>query len=505
MCALKILPAEKIREADAFTIAKEPISSLDLMERAAGLCFQWIKGRLIDSKTIKVICGSGNNGGDGLVISRLLHQAGANVEVFVIRYSADESEDFRANFDRLAEMPGLIITDIYEQDPEIEITEDDVVIDALFGTGLSRPLLGLAAEIVGQINQSGAPVISIDMPSGLFADSSAHSKNAAIVKADYTLSFQFPKMAFFAPENEIYVGEWILIDIGLHSGFIESVECETFLIEKDDCVSLHRKRYRFAHKGNFGHALLIAGQTGSLGAAIMASLACLRSGVGLLTTHVPGNGFLIMQGVVPEAMVSIDSADDFFSSLPVLDSYNAIGVGPGIGMASETQNALKLLIQQTRVPLVLDADAINILAENKTWLAFLPAGSILTPHLKEFERLSGPVGNHFDRIEMLKSFAVRYKLFVILKGAFSALATPEGQLFFNPTGNPGMATAGSGDVLTGVILGLLASGYPARDACILGMWLHGKAGDLAAKKHSPEAMIARDIIDNLGKAFKKLS
>lgn len=504
MCALKILPAGKIREADAWTIDNEPIQSVDLMERAAGLCYQWIKERVTDSGIIKVICGTGNNGGDGLVIARLLHQDGASVEVFVIRYSKTESDDFITNFNRLAEMPGLIITDIYEQDPEIEITADDIVIDALFGTGLSQPLSGLTADIVNQINLSGAAVISIDMPSGLFADLPVQTKHAPIVKADYTLSFQFPKLAFFMPENELFVGKWIVLDIGLHSGFIESVECSRFLIEKKDCISLHRKRSKFAHKGNFGRALLIAGKTGSLGAAILASRACLRSGAGLLTTHVPGNGFLVLHGAIPEALVSIDAADDYFSTLPDIEGFTAIGAGPGIGMAPETQGALKLLIQQTRVPLLLDADALNIIAENKTWLAFLPAGSILTPHPKEFERLSGPVNNHFDRLEMLKTFALRYKLYVILKGAHSALATPEGNIYFNSSGNPGMATAGSGDVLTGVILGLLSSGYPARDACILGMWLHGKAGDAAAKKQSQESMIAGDIIENLGKAFKKI-
>lgn len=236
----------------------------------------------------------------------------------------------------------------------------------------------------------------------------------------------------------------------------------------------------------------------------MAAKACLRSGAGLLTAHIPGDGFLIMQSAVPEAMVSIDSEDFYLGNLPLLESFNAIGAGPGIGNASETQAMLKLLIQQSAVPMVLDADALNILAENKTWLAFLPPGSILTPHLKEFERLTSKVDNHYDRIEMLQAFAIRFKLFVVLKGAYSALATPDGQIYFNPTGNPGMATGGSGDVLTGIILGLLASGYPARDACLLGLWVHGKAGDLAADKLGYEAMLAGDVIKNLGKAFKKL-
>lgn len=503
MCALKILPVEKIREADAYTIANEPISSLDLMERAAIACFRWIEKMADTDRQFRIVCGTGNNGGDGLVIARLLNAQGYRVELYIVRFSKEVSADFEANFDRLADLPDLIINEVYEQDPELELGEDDIVIDALLGSGLSRPLSGLLAQVVEKINRSNALVIAVDMPSGLFADMPVNPKTP-VIRADYTLTFQFPKTAFFIPENETFIGKWILLDIGLHEDFIDEVACEKMLIEKQDCISLHRHRSKFAHKGNFGHALLIAGKTGSFGAAIMASGACLRSGVGLLTTHVPGDGFLVMQSAVPEAMVSIDTEDNCFSMLPELDVYNAIGVGPGIGMASETQAALKLLIQQTTHPLILDADALNILAENKTWLAFLPPGSILTPHPKEFERLTSKTENHFDKLELLRAFAVRFKLNVILKGAYSALATPEGNLYFNSTGNPGMATGGSGDVLTGIILGLLSSGYPARDACILGMWVHGRAGDIAARRLGYEALLARDVIENLGKAFKKL-
>ena len=503
MCALKILPVDDIRKTDAYTIANEPVASIDLMERAGSACFRWIKKTAGSGHTFKIICGTGNNGGDGLVIARLLHQDNYAVEVFVVRYGKGSTPDFEENFNRLADMPGLVISDVYEQYPDIEIDEEDIVIDALLGSGLSRPLSGLLANTAKQINQSGALVISIDLPTGLFADAPVDHQST-IVKADYTLSFQLPKMAFFIPENETYTGRWRILDIGLHQDFIDAVECNRMLIERQDCANLLRPRSKFAHKGSFGHALLLAGQTGSFGAAIMSAKACLRSGAGLLTAHIPGDGFLIMQSAVPEAMVSIDSQDFFLGNLPSLDAYNAIGAGPGIGRSSETQAMLKLLIQQATVPLVLDADALNILAENKTWLAFLPPGSILTPHLKEFERLTSKTDNHYDRLEMLQAFAIRFKLFVVLKGAYSALATPDGQIYFNPTGNPGMATGGSGDVLTGIILGLLASGYPVRDACLLGMWVHGKAGDLAADKLGYEAMLAGDIIENLGKAFKKL-
>lgn len=504
MCALKILPVEKIREADACTIAYEPILSIDLMERAAKKCFDWIIAKSDKLRPVKVICGTGNNGGDGLAIARMLHYAGYIVEVFVIRFSNSCSGDFSHNFKRLADLPGLVISDIYESDPSIELTEDDLVIDAIFGSGLNRSPEGLSKEIIKQINSSGALVVSIDIPSGLFADSPSDLRSGGIVQADYTLTFQFPRKAFLAPENEIFTGKWEVLDIGLSSDFIESAECNEFFIEKEDCTSLYRPRPKFAHKGNFGHALLIAGRSGLLGAAVMASESCLRSGAGLLTTHIPADGFLVMQTALPEAMVSIDADDECFTSLPVLDVYSAIGAGPGLGTSPGTSTALKLLIQQAAVPLVLDADALNILSENKTWLSFVPPGTILTPHPGEFERLAGRTANFFDRIELLKAFSQRYQVFVILKGAYSVLSTPNGGLYVNSTGNPGMATGGSGDVLTGIILGLLAQKYPARDACILAMWLHGKAGDIAAKKHGFEAMLAGDIIRNLGKAFKKL-
>lgn len=504
MCALKILPVAKIRDADAYTIAHEPILSIDLMERAAKKCFDWIISNSDKQRPVKIICGTGNNGGDGLAIARMLHYAGYIVEVFVIRFSNSCSDDFSHNFKRLADLPGLVITDIFESDSGIELDEDDLVIDAIFGSGLNRPTEGLSREIISQINSSGSLVVSIDIPSGLFADSPSDLRSGGIVQADYTLTFQFPRKAFLAPENEIFTGKWKVLDIGLSSKFIELTECDELFIEKKDCKNLYRTRRKFAHKGNFGHALLIAGRSGLLGAAVMASESCLRAGAGLVTTHIPADGFLVMQSTLPEAMVSIDADDECFTTLPVLDVYSAIGAGPGLGTSAGTSAALKLLIQQAAVPLVLDADALNILSENKTWLSFLPPGTILTPHPGEFERLAGRTVNFFDRIELLKAFSQRYQVFVILKGAYSVLSTPTGELYFNSTGNPGMATGGSGDVLTGIILGLLAQKYPARDACILAMWLHGKAGDMAAKKHGFEAMLAGDIIKNLGKAFKKL-
>jgi NAD(P)H-hydrate epimerase len=324
----------------------------------------------------------------------------------------------------------------------------------------------------------------------------------AIIEADYTLTFQFPKLAFLFPENEQFTSKWFVLPIGLAEAFTDDVEVKNFTIDPEDAASLLKPRSRFAHKGHFGHALLIAGGYGKMGAAALAAKATLRAGAGLVTAHVPKSGYAIIQTAAPEVMVSIDENETHFSLLPELSSYNAIGLGPGLGMEKETRQAVKLLIQNAGIPLLFDADALNILSENKTWIPFVPPNSIFTPHPKEFERLVGKTANDFERNKRQREFSALHKVYVVLKGANTCISKPDGKCFFNTTGNPGMATGGSGDVLTGIILGLLAQHYHPQEACVLGVFLHGLAGDVAAKKHSHEAMIAGDIIEGLGKAFR---
>jgi len=501
---MKILPVEKIREADAFTINNEPIKSIDLMERAASQCYQWIKKHLDKTHRFKVFCGPGNNGGDGLVIARLLAEKDYDVDVIVVRFTEKGSNDFDLNLKRLDGIDLVSLTEIREGDTLPEISADDIVIDAIFGSGLSRPVTGFVAEIIKQINQSGAITIAVDTPSGLSIDENSSDKKGAIIEADYTLSFQFPKYAFLFPENDKYVGEWIILPIGLLEEFTDLVKVENFFVERWDAVQLLKPRSKFDHKGTFGHALLVAGSYGKMGAALMAAKAALRSGAGLVTAHVPQSGYTIIQTAVPECMVSIDENEKAFSKTPELGLYNAIAVGPGLGTDKASQNALKTLIQNINVPILFDADAINILGENKTWISFIAAGSIFTPHPKEFERLVGKSSNHFERNKMQREFSIKHRVYVVLKGAHTCISTPEGICFFNSTGNPGMASGGSGDVLTGIILGLLAQGYHPQEACVLGVYLHGMAGDIAATKKSQQAMIASDITESLGKAFKKL-
>lgn len=505
MCPLKILPVESIRQLDAYTISNEPVKSIDLMERAAVECYKWISNAVKVDSNFKVVCGMGNNGGDGLAIARMLHKDGHSVEVFYIRHSNEASEDNKKNFDRIADVAGLVVTEVFEDDSEIEINEEEIVIDALLGSGLNKPATGFLAEIIKQINQSKGYVIAIDLPSGLFADlPSQVTKASAIVLADYTLTFQLPKLAFFMPENDKYVGKWEVLDIKLCNEFIHEADCSNYLTTKNDCKTIYRPRTTFSHKGTYGHALVIAGSLGKAGASLLAANAALHAGAGLVTAHIPMCGMNAIHTAVPEIMLSLDDSETHITNLPDLSSYNAIAFGPGVDKHPETQKTLKLLIQVTKVPLIIDADGLNILSENKTWLPFLPPDSILTPHPKEFERLTSQTDNHYNRIEILKAFAQRHRLYVILKGAWSTIACPDGTVYFNPTGNPGLATAGTGDVLTGILTGLIASGYNAKEACILGTWLHGKSADIAVKRDAQPSLVASDVIKNLGKAFRKL-
>ncbi len=501
---MKILPIEKVREADAYTIKNGPIASVDLMERAAKQLFKWIKKKVDKTHVIHIFAGLGNNGGDGLALSRMLAKKGYEVKIHIVRYSEKTSEDFRINFERLS-AAGFEknISDLKESSSLPETGEDDIIVDAIFGSGLTRPIQGFIAEVIEYINQQPAVTISIDIPSGLFADSHSDAKKGAIVSADYTLSFQFPKLAFLLPENDRFVGQWHILDIGILPGFINKVKVSEYFMHKCDIAPMLKQRQTFSHKGTFGHALLIAGSYGKTGAAILASEACLRSGVGLLHTHIPKAGYAIMQTATPETMLSIDRYENYFSEVPNLDIYNAIGVGPGLGMEHQSQMALKLLIQNYKNPVVFDADALNILAENKTWLSFLPKNSILTPHPKEFERLAGKWSDDYKKLEKLRDFSFINGVYVVLKGAYTAICFPDKSIYFNSTGNPGMATAGSGDVLTGMITGLLAQGYSSGAAVVIGVYLHGLAGDLAAKKIGQESMLAGDIIEHIGKAFKK--
>ncbi len=506
---MKIFSTPQIKEMDRFTIQQEPIESIDLMERAAEECCKWISENILtedenEFDKIKILCGLGNNGGDGLAIARILSGLVSNVEVYIIKYSNDSSPDFIINEERLKKIKELNFHYVESSNDIPSFSKSDLVIDAILGSGLNKMVEGLAAEVIHAINSSKAKVVAIDVPSGLFCDSASIIKNAAIVKANHTLTFQLPKLAFMFPENYEYVGEWHLLDINLSQQFIDHTSTKNHYLTKDIIQSFLHHRSVFSHKGTYGHAMIIAGSYGKMGAAVLASKACLRVGVGLLTTRIPKCGYEILQTSTPEAMIETDEEMNFITSIKNTEVFNAIAVGPGIGMEKQTQIFLKILIQQSSIPMIIDADAINLLAENKTWLSFLPKGSIFTPHPKEFERLVGKSSDNFERMKMQQEFSFKYSCYVILKGAHTCISFPDGTCYFNSTGNSGMATAGSGDVLTGILAGLFAQGYSSSETCLLGVFIHGLAGDIAKEKMGEEAMIASDIIANLGNAYKAL-
>jgi hydroxyethylthiazole kinase-like uncharacterized protein yjeF len=500
---IPVLTAQQVKLADAETIKKQGLQEGELMEKAGILCAGYIMQHFSGWKKFIVFCGNGNNGGDGLVIARLLNQQKLNVQVFVLQSGAKATNEFNLNMDRLQKTDVVIVT-ITEKIQLPEIKKDELVIDALFGIGLSRKIEGVALDCIQHINSFSPCTISIDLPSGLMTDACSAGHAGGIVRANYTLTIGAPKICLFLPENTPYVGDYVLLDIGLDKDFIKSLNPHYFVSEKKEIKDYLPDRNKFAHKGNFGHAMLVAGSLGKTGAAVLSSKACLHSGVGLLTVQVPKSGYEIMQVSVPEAMCLVDEGEHFLKTVNSYDSFSSVGIGPGIGMEKETTALFFSLIKSYQKPMVIDADALNILGLNKDWLEQIPRGSILTPHMKEFARMFGETGNDFERIELLRNSAVKYKVYIVLKGHFSIVASPEGKCHINTTGNAGMATGGSGDVLTGILTSFLAQGVNPLEAAIAGVYLHGLAGDLALENESMESMTAGNIIDNIGKAFKKI-
>lgn len=489
-----------IPSLDKATIASEGIASVELMERAAQTVAQWITDRLAVGEAV-VMTGPGNNGGDGLAVARMLSAAGWTIRTFLYTNESGKlSDDNAANLQRLREQ-GI---EVGINAPLPSIGENQIVVDALFGTGLSRPLDSRWQHIINHINASGATVVSIDLPSGIGREDAPMQQH--IIRATHTISFQFPKLAFMLPEYSQYVGHWHITDIGLDANAIAATESHLYINSEHCAAALLKQRDRFAHKGTFGRAQMICGNYGMMGAATMAAKACMRSGAGLLQMIVPKCGYQIMQCSVPEAMAATagDNNIKWTDSLAD-DRISTIGIGPGLGRSHDAQRAVtQVLIRYADKPMVIDADGLYALGPILETGAAMPHRCILTPHVGEFDRLTHTHDTHLARLETARAFAERYKTTIVLKGANTAIATPDGRLTFNTTGNPGMATAGSGDVLAGLITGLLAQGYTEYEAATLGVYLHGLAGDIAAQKLSEEAMTAMDICNHIGEAYKRL-
>lgn len=503
---MKIFTSAQIHELDRYTIEHEPIKSVDLMERAAKAITRAVAEEWTTHTPVVVFAGPGNNGGDALAVARLLTNEGYKVRTYLFNITNHLSDDCVTNRQRLLDgRHAKDFTEITAKFDPPELTADTLVIDGLFGSGLNKPLAGGFASLVKYINQSPAKVVSIDVPSGLMSEDNTYNVRANIIHATLTLTLHEKKLAFLFGDAQQFIGRLKVLDIRLSQEYIQKTEAQYYVLEESDVRSRLLHRDDFAHKGNMGNALIVAGSYGMSGAAILATRACLRSGVGKVTVHTPKKNYGVMQISVPEAVLHMDHEETAFTEAVDTDGFDALGIGPGLGCQETTAIAMIAQIRRAQCPIVADADALNILASHRAWMQQLPKGIIMTPHPKELDRLTGsPANADFERLHRTRELAQSLQAYIILKGHNSALCLPDGQVVFNPTGNSGMATAGSGDVLTGIITALLARGYHQHNACIVGMYLHGLAGDIAVKTLGKESLTASDIIDYLPQAFQLL-
>ena len=500
---MKIFDIDQLAEADKVTIEKQEISSAELMERVSTLVFNEIHSKLNGAQIpIKIFCGIGNNGGDGLVIGRLLLEHGYQVTVYVVNYSNKRSEDFLLNYDRIKDVSNNWPAAIKSENDFPEISDKDFVIDAMFGIGLNRPLEEWVGKLVQHINSSKAFIVAIDMPSGMFADKIPNEKRLAI-KANVTITFQSPKLIFFLPQAADYIGDMQVIDIGLDREYLAKTAVNKQLINKPEAKLLYRPRTNFAHKGDYGHALIVGGSYGKIGSISLTAKATLRTGAGMVTIFSPKCGYHILQSIFPEAMVLTDENEKTLSNIQFDLSPDVICFGMGAGTSKETIIAFKSLLINSKKPMVIDADGINILSIDKELINELPENSVLTPHPGELERLIGKWKDDFDKLYKVKKFSKENKVIVVIKGAHTITVFND-DMYVNNTGNPGMATAGSGDVLSGVITSLISQKYEPLIAAVLGVYLHGRTGDIVSEEKSYEGLIAGDIADNMGKSFLDL-
>ncbi len=497
---MKIFTAEQIRQGDRYTIENEPVSSIHLMERAAHSCVKWITDNCKNHRNFAIFCGNGNNGGDGLAIARMLYLKGFDIDVFVnpkLKFSKDAAENFR----ELKELSGIMIRNLSEAE-NYRFDKRTIIIDALFGTGLSREVEGDFKDLIEILSRKPNVKISIDTPSGLFPDIIS-TEASSVLKSDYTLSFQFWKKSFLHPETGTFTGKVKVLNIDLSEEYVAQTDTKDFVTDEEMIKTIFKPRQDFSHKGTYGKACIIGGSYGKMGAAVLSTLAALKTGSGLTFTVAPKCGYEIIQTSCPEAMF-IESGTEHVHQFES-DNQSVYGIGPGLGTHAETEkNVLQFLKDYTR-PLVLDADALNIISNDKENLKTIPKKSIITPHPKEFERLFGPSENSFERVELARRKAEELDIYIVLKDHHTQVVTPEGNVFYNITGNSGLAKGGSGDILTGILTSLLAQGYSEEQAAVFGVWLHGTAAERAAEKYSKESMLPTDVINEIGNVFKDLN
>ena len=503
---MKILTNEQMRAADERTIEEQQITSWDQMERAANNLMAWIKKNLPNDNPYHIYAGVGNNGGDGLALARLLLQAGKKVKVTIIPFSEIHSADFTKNLELLKEnFPQVEHFQPIKGKPAKGFEDfvankyngtQPITIDAIFGIGLSRKVSPWVQRVFEEINRQKGLIISIDVPSGLFLGGDREDKDV-FVTPHVVLTFFAPKLPFLLPQTGRYIPYWEVLPLPLSFDYLKEVNTEYDYTTEKELKRLLRTRHRFTNKGTYGHALIVGGSYGKIGSAVLSGKATLRSGAGLLTLLLPKCGYQIAQTALPEAMVLTSSQEEELAPTDIPFSPNAIGIGIGMGTSAYAQGTLAALLRTfPNVPFVIDADALNLVASSEDLQRALPKNAILTPHPKELERLIGKWSDDLDRQAKAKEFAKKHKIILVLKGAFTMI-TDGDHFWVNSTGNPALATAGSGDVLTGVITGLLSQGYTPLNAAIVGVYIHGKAADTYVRNTKKSTMIASDIIDFL--------
>lgn len=500
---LKILSAQQLAEADQSTINKQQISSNDLMERVATLVFERIHQRLNGAPVpVKIFCGIGNNGGDGLAIARHMIEHGYHVTVYVTNCSKKRSPDFLVNYDRIKNVTKdwPILLSCKEDIPEL--TPQDIIIDAIFGTGINRPVDGWMADLINYINSVKAFKVAIDMPSGMYANT-LQETDAAILKADHTFTFQTPKLAFFLPETGQMVGSYEVINIGLDPEYMMQVQPLAQLISREAAQNMYQPRVTFTYKGDYGHVLTFAGSTGKMGAAILCAGAAINAGAGKVTAYVPEDGNVIVQSSIPEVMTIKSDGEDFITDFKHHLKNTVLCIGPGIGTEKETCSAFAKAVKQQTSPIVIDADGILILAKHPELLKELPKDSILTPHDGELKELLGEWKNSYEKLKKAQDFSTKHNVILVLKGAHTITIAGSSQ-YVNNTGNPGMASAGSGDVLSGVIAAFLAQGYDPLTAAVFSVYIHGASGDLAVQTYAHEGLKASIISNFIGPSILQL-
>ncbi len=498
---LPLLTSSDIRRADAWTIENEPVLSVDLMERASRAFVGWFLNHFPDKQTtITVYAGTGNNGGDGLAIARMLHHHQyKNINVRIARFSDKSTADFDVNLQRLQQCD-ITINELY---PGVDFPVDDseVIVDALLGSGLNKPLHTDFKRLVDYINVLGRLVVAVDVPTGFFTDGEIPA-DATVLHADLAITFQQARINFLLPEAKHYVKCWEAVNIGISEQFAKSLNSPYHYVEQKDIREILKPRKPFSNKGTYGHVLVIAGEPQTMGAALLSSAAATYAGAGLTTACIPASGLTALNSFMPELMAIVREGD----TLPTIswDKYGTVAFGPGLGTHDNALELFSYLLTNYTKPVLIDADGLNLLAKNSTLWPSIPQGSILTPHMKEFDRLFGEHNSWWARLQTAKREATERKLYIVLKNDYTITATPEGMLYFNSTSNAAMATGGMGDVLTGIIASLLAQGYSPEQACLAGVFIHGKAGDELALPNKLNVVMPGQLARQLPITMAKL-